>query len=77
MRCSHKRGNTIKNRTEVKLSMDLKVPIFTDARLGRSEEEKYQLVAYVVHHGLTPKSGHHTSHLVQEGRSAMITDRLS
>ena len=38
--------------------------LFTSSRLERSPI-KYRLAAYVVHHGLTPTSGHYTAHLAQ------------
>ena len=66
MRFAKKHGHISKDRTEVRLSMDLHIQAFTDARLGRSRIP-YKLAAYVVHHGLSPKSGHYTAHLVQDG----------
>ena len=66
MRLSRKRGHICKDRTEVQLNQSIDIPIFTDARLGRSSIH-YKLAAYVVHHGLSPRSGHYTAHLVQDG----------
>ena len=66
MRFTKKHGHISKDRTEVTLSLDLNIPTFTDARLGRSQVH-YHLTAYVVHHGLSPKSGHYTAHLLQDG----------
>ena len=52
-------GHVRKTRTEVHLENTIQVPIFNDDRLG-TKPYKYNLKAYVVHHGLTPKSGHYT-----------------
>ena len=56
-------GNVRKIRTEVHLDNILQVPTFTDDRLGTTSLT-YQLCAYVVHHGLTPCSGHCTAALL-------------
>ena len=66
MRFSRKRGQICKDRMEVQPNLSIYVPLFTDARLGRSNV-CYKLAAYVVHHGLSPRSGHYTAHLVQDG----------
>ena len=66
MRFRRLKGNTIKDRTEVDFASSINIPIFDDDRLARTTAT-YKLVSYVVHHGLTPQSGHYTAHLLQDG----------
>ena len=49
----------------MKLTLNIDIPVFTTDRLDRSHVS-YTLIAYVVHHGLSPKAGHYTAHLVQD-----------
>ena len=65
MRFSSKRGHISKDRKEVKLSSRVWIPVFTTDRLDRSQV-RYTLIAYIVHHGLSPRTGHYTAHLVQD-----------
>ena len=57
-------GQIRKLRTEVHLENTIRVPKFVDDRLGTSSHH-YQLSAYIVHHGLTPRSGHYTAVLMK------------
>ena len=66
MRFKRVRGVTTKDRTEVYFDFTINIPIFADDRLDRTFQQ-YSLVSYVVHHGLTPQSGHYTAHLLQDG----------
>ena len=66
MRFKRVRGVTTKDRTEVNFALTINIPIFADDRLARTIHT-YSLVSYVVHHGLTPQSGHYTAHLLQDG----------
>ena len=73
MRFSRKRGQISKDRTEVKLTWSLDIPVFINDRLDRSQV-RYTLLAYVVHHGLSPKAGHYTAHLIQDGGKCWSCD---
>ena len=64
LRFTRRNGQIIKNRTEVHIDGEIRILSFTSSRLERSPI-KYRLAAYVVHHGLTPTSGHYTAHLAQ------------
>ena len=53
-----------KIRTEVHLEKVIQVPIFSVDKLGTTLCQ-YHLQASVVHHGLTPKSGHYKATLLR------------
>ena len=57
-------GSVRKTRTEVHLEDNIQVPVFNDDGLD-TQLYTYSLQAYVVHHGLSPKSGHYTTVLMR------------
>ena len=69
-------GHVRKTRTQVHLESTIQVPIFNDDRLG-DKPYKYNLKAYVVHHGLTPKSGHYTAVLMRGPEYWLCEDERS
>ena len=66
-------GNVRKIRTEVSLEKHIQVPIFINDGLA-TQSCVYSLHAYVVHHGLSPKSGHYTTVLMRGSKKFWLCD---
>ncbi|CAE6973662.1 unnamed protein product [Symbiodinium sp. CCMP2592] len=63
MRFQQKQGHTLKMRTEVHIDVQIRVPLFEYADRLVTTETEYTLGAYIIHHGLSPRTGHYTTAL--------------